>query len=74
VPREEWKTRTVRDAAVACTPDTTVAAGADALDALTKMSRSGTSRMLVVDGDRLVGVLTMKDLLDFFALKMDLER
>jgi CBS domain-containing protein len=28
---------------------------------------------MVVDGDRLVGILTLKDLLEFFALKMELE-
>ena len=44
------------------------------MDALTKMRRSGASRLLVVDGDRLVGILTLRDLLDFLALKVDLER
>jgi CBS domain-containing protein len=37
------------------------------------MNRSSTSRLLVVDSGRLVGILTLKDLLRFMALKVDLE-
>ena len=37
------------------------------------MSRGRASRLMVVDGDRLVGIITLKDLLEFFALKMELE-
>jgi hypothetical protein len=40
---------------------------------LSHMSRTGASRLLVVDGDRLLGILSLKDLLKFFALKMELE-
>jgi hypothetical protein len=29
---------------------------------------------MVVEGDRLVGVLALKDLLDFLSLKVDLEK
>ena len=73
VPRSEWRQRTVASAAVACTPDTTVRPDTDAVEALAKMRRSGSSRLLVVEGERLVGLLTLKDLLGFFALKLDLE-
>ena len=38
------------------------------------MSRSGASRLMVADGDRLLGILTLKDLLRFFSLKMELEQ
>ena len=39
----------------------------------TTRSRTGASRLMVVEGDRLLGILTLKDLLRFFALKMELE-
>lgn len=51
----------------------TVTAGTDAVDALAHMHRSGQSRLLVMEGDRLVGILTLKDLLRFLALKIELE-
>jgi CBS domain-containing protein len=40
---------------------------------LTTMSRTGQSRLMVVDGERLVGVIALKDLLSFLQLKLDLE-
>lgn len=74
VPREEWQTRHVRDIATSCVPDNTVTPDMDALEALARMRRTGASRLLVAEGERLIGILTLKDLLEFFALKVDLER
>jgi CBS domain-containing protein len=37
------------------------------------MQRTGSSRLLVTDGDRLVGILSLKDLLRFLDLKLELE-
>jgi hypothetical protein len=46
---------------------------ADALLALEKMQRTGSSRLLVVDNGRLEGIVSLKDLLRFFQLKLELE-
>ncbi len=73
IPAGEWGEHTVgavmrRDlTAVSIAPD------ADALEALGKMQRAGSSRLLVVEGDRLVGIISLKDLLGFLALKLELE-
>jgi signal-transduction protein with cAMP-binding, CBS, and nucleotidyltransferase domain len=37
------------------------------------MSQTGQSRLMVVENGRLVGLVSLKDLLDFFSLKMELE-
>lgn len=71
--RSEWPRHQVREIARPCSPDNTVPPDMDAMEALTMMNRTGNSRLLVVDGDRLEGIVTLKDLLDFLALKMDLE-
>jgi Zn-dependent protease/CBS domain-containing protein len=73
VPQSEWDRRTVGALAQTCSVDNTVAPESDAMDALSKMSRTRNSRMMVIEGDRLVGVITLKDLLDFLSLKVDLE-
>ena len=75
LPREEWdapdRRRPRRGAA---TPENTVPPPAPTpCSALSRMSRTGASRLLVVEGDRLLGILSLKDLLQFFALKMELE-
>jgi Zn-dependent protease/CBS domain-containing protein len=73
LPREEWDRQTVGSLALRCAPENTVAADTDALEALSRMSRTGASRLMVVDGDRLLGILSLKDLLRFFSLKVELE-
>lgn len=73
LPREEWDRQTVGALALQCGPENTVQADTDAMAALSAMSRAGISRLMVVDGDRLLGILALKDLLRFFSLKMELE-
>lgn len=38
-----------------------------------KMSQAGVSRVMVVEQDRLVGLLSLSDLMKFIALKVELE-
>ena len=72
-PREKWPYLSVRDLMVPCTEENTVDPGMDAVDAMALMSRTGSSRLIVAVGDRLVGVVVLKDMLELFKLKMDLE-
>ena len=72
LPREEWDRQSVSAIVTQCTPANTVVPETDAMEALSTMNREGTSRLLVVDGDRLVGILTLKDLLSFFSSKIAL--
>ena len=51
----------------------TIKADTDALEALGKMKRTGSNRLLVTDGDQLIGIVSLKDLLRFLDLKLDLE-
>jgi len=73
VPREEWDDRQVADIASACTDTNTIAPDADATDALETMNKTENSRLMVVDNDRLLGVVSLKDMLKFLAVKLDLE-
>lgn len=73
VPREDWPRRTVGDIAVRCTEGNTIEPDADATRALEKMSRTGTSRLIVTDRGKPMGILALKDLLKFLSVKLDLE-
>jgi Zn-dependent protease/predicted transcriptional regulator len=73
IPREAWNRETIREAASPCSVENTISPSTDAIKALAMMTQSGVSRLLVVDNGRLVGVVTLKDLLDFFSLKVELE-
>jgi len=73
VPRNEWSQRTIGEIARPCSCDNTIASDTDAMKALSNMHKRGVSRLLVVDGDRLAGILALKDLMGFLSLKLDLE-
>jgi Zn-dependent protease len=73
VPRTAWDRTTVGEVAVPCTPQNTVGPDADAVQALAQMRRQGTSRLLVVEEGRVVGIVALKDLLGFLSAKLDLE-
>ncbi len=72
VPREVWDRRTVRDILLPVSPENSIPPTMDAVQALATMNQSGFTRLLVVENSRLVGLLTLKDLLNFFSLKVEL--
>jgi Zn-dependent protease/predicted transcriptional regulator len=73
VPRENWAETSVASITRGCGPENSVSPDQDALAALTVMHRTQNGRLLVIEGGRLVGVVTMKDMLKFLSLKLDLE-
>jgi Zn-dependent protease/predicted transcriptional regulator len=73
IPRQEWNQHTVGEFVWECSPENTIDPETDALKALSIMSRTGNSRLMVVEDDRLVGIVSLKDMLALLSLKMDLE-
>ncbi len=73
IPRGEWAEHTVGEVMMNDLPALTIPADADALEALSKMQRGGVSRLMVTEGDHLVGIVSLKDLLQFLNLKLELE-
>ncbi len=73
VPREEWNQRTVGELSKPCSFENSVSPNTDAMKVLSIMNRTGNSRLMVVESDRLVGIIALKDLLQFLSLKLDLE-
>jgi Zn-dependent protease/predicted transcriptional regulator len=62
VPRAEWEEKRVRDCMLGLDSVPVLAPEEDALDALAELSQDGIHRGLVVQGDRLVGLLSITDL------------
>ena len=61
VPRSEWETRTVRDCMLPREDVPVVGEDDDLFDAAGELSESDLSRAFVLDGDRLVGLLSWSD-------------
>ncbi len=73
VPRQEWAEHTIGEVMSTDRGATTITGETDALEALGKLQRTGASCLLVADGDRLLGMLSLQDLMRFLNLKLQLE-
>jgi Zn-dependent protease len=73
VPREQWSRTKVREIAVPCDQDNSIDVSEDAMDALKKMSQTGASRLMVLEDGHLRGIISLKDMLKFISLKVELE-
>jgi Zn-dependent protease/predicted transcriptional regulator len=73
IPREEWSQKIIGELAAECSPQNTIEPRTDAIKALSIMNQTGASRLMVTQGNRLVGIITLKDLLNFLSLKVELE-
>jgi CBS domain-containing protein len=73
IARTLWERTTVGSVMAPISDVNTIAPDADSMEAIVKMQKGRVSRLLVVNGARLVGVIVLKDLLDLFALKFALE-
>ncbi|HEY3357131.1 MAG TPA: site-2 protease family protein [Polyangia bacterium] len=69
-PPEDWDRRTVGSLVEPLTPDNTVAPDSDVLRALEIMERSGRSRLLVVEGEELIGIVALSDLVAYVAARL----
>lgn len=73
IPREEWRRKTVGEIVTRCSPQNTIDPETDAVKALSLMNQRGLSRLMVTEGEHLVGIVSLKDLLGFLSLKVELE-
>jgi Zn-dependent protease/predicted transcriptional regulator len=73
MPKDEWAKHSVKEISTPCSDKNTISPDADAIKALSVMKNSDNSRLMVVEGDELAGIITLKDMLKFLSLKVDLE-
>jgi Zn-dependent protease len=74
IPREDWATRKVRDLTEPVSERNTIRADTETMKLLSVMVRPDTpSRFMVVENDRLVGMIALKDLLELITLKLEIE-
>ncbi len=74
LPREQWPQHEVREVAKPYSPDNTIDPEEDAFKAVAQMTRTGNSRLMVVDKEQLVGIIAFKDLMKFMSAKLDLDK
>lgn len=72
IPREEWRNSTVGQLAEQC-QENTISPDADAMQALSLMRKNNASRLMVTADGQLLGVITLKDMLEFLSVKTELD-
>lgn len=73
IPREQWSSHRVAEFVQPCGSENTVPANTEAVQALSIMNKTGASRLMVVQDDHLVAVVTLKDLMGFLSMKLALQ-
>lgn len=73
IPREDWDSLSVSAALDACSGENTISPQVEASKALSVMNRTGNSRLLVVEGEHLEGVITLKDILGSLSIREELK-
>jgi CBS domain-containing protein len=74
VPKKEWDQHTVAEYLSGNSPQNTIRPETDAVEALSVMNRSGNTRLMVVRDGKLVGIVSLRDLLKFLSIKLELEK
>jgi Zn-dependent protease len=69
IPREEWKNYTVREIMTPISSDLTITPEESAFDAFLKINKGSVGRLLVMDEDRLIGIISKTDLIRFLQIK-----
>lgn len=73
MPKAQWRQHSVGQVMKPCGEDNTISPDTDAMKALSLMKNSDNSRLMVIDDGHLQGIITLKDMLKFLSLKIDME-
>jgi CBS domain-containing protein len=73
LPKSQWSQHKISEIEIPCSDKNSISPDSDAMKALALMNSTGNSRLLVVEGGKLVGIITLKDMLKFLSFKIDLE-
>lgn len=73
IPKANWEQTKVSDILKPCSEENSISADCDAIETLRKMNELKVSRLIVTDQGKLVGIISLKDLLELMSLKMELE-
>jgi len=75
IPRTDWPRRNIRTVMEPISATNCVDADADTMKLITVMVKPGTpSRFMVTENGELVGMISLKDLLELIALKLEIEQ
>ncbi|OGC34285.1 hypothetical protein A2311_01130 [candidate division WOR-1 bacterium RIFOXYB2_FULL_48_7] len=72
IPREKWPELSVKEIMLPISEDFTASKELDVSQAMLKMANNGLGRLLVIDNNRLIGLVSQRDVMRLFELKTEL--
>jgi len=72
IPRENWGEKTIQSAITTIPDEFTLHPEDEAVEAMRKIITSDLGRLPVVEGGRIVGILSRKDIMNLLVVKADL--
>jgi predicted transcriptional regulator len=69
IDNEEFRHKKAREVAIPLDADRTTSRSASLVDALRKMLQTGSGRLIVMDGDRMTGMITRNGLMRFMEIR-----
>lgn len=73
ISKEERSRAKISDVLKSCSSENIVHPDTDTMKAMSRMSKTNNTRLMVVENGNLLGIITLKDMLKFLSLKLDLD-
>ncbi len=73
IDKKQWSEHQVREIMGECSEENTIAPNVPVMKAVKKIQRTGNSRLMVVEEDRLIGIITLKDIIQALSVRSDLD-
>lgn len=72
IAKDKWKETTAREIMIPIGKDLVTGKDTDAMDAFTKMAKTGIGRLLVIEDTKLIGILSQRDIIRLFEFKAEI--
>ena len=73
IPKSKWIEKNARETMVPLSPQLVIGKKEDAMDALAKMAKNKIGRLLVIEGSKLAGIISQRDIMRLFEFKSEIE-
>jgi Zn-dependent protease/predicted transcriptional regulator len=71
IPETDRLNRTVRQITTPCSENCTIHPDEDVMHALSKMQKNKTGRLIVIEHEKLAGIISLRDIMNVLSLKID---
>lgn len=72
-PQDQWTSHRVREVVAGCSSQNVISPNSDVLEAIKIMNRNKRKELIVAEQGRLLGIISLNDIIQYLMLKMEIE-